>query len=113
MTQYARKAVTLSLFIVLGVVAAAGYAQTVRGQLVRSGPYGNYPVAYIPVTVFSQRMGRSSPSYTDPNGMYYLSKVPPGDYTLEIWISPRRPPYTYDIHVNPRPFTDIRPILLP
>jgi len=44
--------------------------------------------------------------------MYYFHDVPPGDYILEIWISPDRP-LSYRIRVFRRRYVDIKPILLP
>lgn len=89
-------------------------AAAVRGQLIRIAQNGaRIPVAGVAVTVISPNIGRSTPSYTDGNGMYYLG-IPAGYYTLEVWISrdPRVPPMTYSIAVA-EPNTDIPPIALP
>lgn len=85
-------------------------AENVRGRLDGVGPYGVYPVSRVAVTLFSQAAGRSSPAYSDYQGMYYIYNVPPGDYTLEVWAGGAQP-MIFDIFVIPnRPVTDIAPI---
>jgi len=108
-----RKLLVLILFAAaLLFVADPAYSQTVRGRLDREGPYGFYPAAYVQVTLYAPDRGRSLPVYTDVDGMYYFHDVPPGDYILEIWVSPDRP-LSYRIHVFRRRYVDIKPILLP
>lgn len=106
-----------ALFLLLFGVAGTLRAQnvTVRGRLYRVAYGRQYPVPYIAVTVINPAMGRSSPSYTDANGMYYLFNVPQGYYTLEVWWSrdPRQAPFRYNIVVNNFPYTDIAPIQIP
>jgi hypothetical protein len=88
-------------------VDAAG----IRGRLERIAPNGSrYPAQGIAVTVYNQELGRTSPSYTDNNGMYYLNNIPPGGYFLEVWIS--TPALVYSIQVG-EPGTDIPPIVVP
>lgn len=104
----------LLLAITLFFVTASAYAGTVRGRLDRQGPYGIYPTPYVPVTLYSPFYGRTSPAYTGTDGMYYIYNVPPGDYTLEIWIQGfSYQPITYGIRVFDQPYVDIRPILVP
>ncbi len=88
-------------------------AATLRGRLFAVGPTGAFPVGGIAVTVFQPNIGRSYPSYSGMDGMYYLN-VPPGVYTLEVWYSrdPRVPPLVFQITVF-EPLTDIPPIRLP
>ncbi len=97
--------------------AAASPAQagTVRGQLYRVVYGRSYPASYVAVTLFNGRVGRSSPAYSDAQGMYYLLNAPPGQYVLEVWWSrdPRVAPMTFNIVVNNTPFTDIAPIRVP
>lgn len=91
----------------------------VRGMLFRPGqptsqrPDGRYPAGGIQLTLFNQRMGRSSPAYSGSDGMYYFYNVPAGDYTLEVWLAVQQAT-PYGIRVLPstpqRPFTDIAPI---
>lgn len=83
-------------------------AQTVRGQLIRATPYGPYPAPYVAVTLYSDRIGRSAPAYTSPDGFYFLYNVPPGQYVLEIWTS--NIPVTSRVIVAPQPLTDIAPV---
>jgi hypothetical protein len=99
------------LLVFVGTTSAQG--ATVRGRLDRKDGQGRlYPATYVSVTLNSSNMGRSSPAYTGADGMFYLYNVPPGDYYLEIWAYPGRPPLTFTIRVYDRPYTDINPILI-
>jgi hypothetical protein len=83
-----------------------GFAAMVRGRIQR----GPYPVPYVTVTLFSSSRGRSAPSVTGPDGMYYLYNVPPGQYIIEIWLGGR--PIQYSVNVG-EPHTDYPPISIP
>jgi hypothetical protein len=74
-------------------------------------PNGPFPAAYIAVTVNSPTIGRSAPSYTGPDGMYYLN-IPPGSYSLEVWANEKLILLTVPILAG-CPFTDIPPLTLP
>ena len=110
-----RSLLTTALFVCLFfsfVVAAR--ASTVRGRLDHIYPNGQRgPATGFAVTVYNPSRGRSNPSYTDQQGMYYLQNVPPGTYNLEIWVStdPRVSPVVYVIEVVD-PYTDVPPILV-
>src|SRR5262245_24746381 len=80
----------IAVFVCSFVISAE--AATVRGRLVRRTPQGFYPAQGVPVTVFSREKGRSGASYSGPDGMYYLYNIPPGPYTLEVWVYPNQPP---------------------
>lgn len=103
----------LMLFIALGATVADTIGQpvsTVRGRLVRqSGP----PAAGVPVTVLHPMRGRSGAAYSAPDGMYYLHGIPPGQYTLEVWVFPQQRPWIFQINVYPQPTNDIAPISIP
>ena len=102
----------MSLLLVF-VGTTSAQAATVRGRLDRRDGQGrSYPATYVSVTLNSPSMGRSSPAYTGADGMYYLYNVPPGDYYLEIWAYPGRPPITFNIRVYDRAYMDINPILI-
>lgn len=84
-------------------------ASLLRGRLLRLLPNGQVvAVSGVSVTVFRADIGRSVPSVTDANGMYYLN-VPAGDYVLEIWVT--NPPKAYQIRIV-EPNTDIVPIYI-
>jgi hypothetical protein len=92
-------------------VSATANAATVRGRLVHAA--NQYVAAPgIAVTIYNQYVGRSSPAYTDINGMYYLYNVPAGSYYLELWIYPGGNPIVYPITVG-EPYTDIPQIPVP
>lgn len=114
-TRWIRRINTVLLISLLLTFVGAASAQgaTVRGRLDRRDGQGRlYPATYISVTLNSPTMGRSSPTYTGADGMYYLYNVPPGNYLLEIWPSPGKPPITYKISVYDQPYVDINPILI-
>src|SRR5207245_10993423 len=67
----------------------------------------------VTVSVFSGTRGRSGFSYSGYDGMYYLYGIPPGPYTLELWLHPNARPRTYPIQVFPSPWPDIPQIHLP
>jgi hypothetical protein len=85
---------------------------TLRGRVLRAGPYGAYTVSGIGVTVNSPSLGRSGAAYSGSDGMYYLY-VPPGAYTLEVWAVPGAAPMMFSIAVPAVPYFDIAPIQVP
>jgi hypothetical protein len=97
-----------ALLAVFFLATMAG-ASTVRGRLVHSN---GYPAAGVAVTVVNQSVGRSSPAYAGPDGMYYLYNVPPGVYYLEVWVYPGAAPMVYQIQVV-EPYTDIPQVGIP
>lgn|SRR6266853_1010118 len=88
---------------------------TVRGRLDRTGPDGaRQPVPLLAVTLRNATTNvRTDPSYTGRDGIYYIYRVPPGQYYLEISVPPRGPSFTYLIEAKPQSYTDVAPILLP
>jgi hypothetical protein len=99
----------LALVLLLGLGTGLANASTVRGRLVHAN---GYPAAGVAVTVFNQQLGRSSPAYAGPDGMYYLYNIPAGYYYLEVWIYPGGAPVVYQIQVF-EPYTDIPQIGVP
>ena len=85
-------ACVLVIFLTAGLVEAA----TVRGRLVHAN---GYPAAGVAVTVFNQQLGRSSPAYAGPDGMFYLYNIPQGYYYLEVWIQPGGAPLVYQVQI--------------
>lgn len=106
------RSLVCALILFFGAALGA-HAAILRGRLVAQGPSGQFPVAGIAVTVLRPDLGRSPPSYSSQDGMYYLN-VPAGLYTLEVWFSrdPRVAPMRYQIQVR-EPNTDLAPIKLP
>lgn len=98
----------LQIAVFLWFTAALVSASTVRGRLVRSN---GYPATGVAVTVVNQQIGRSSPAYAGPDGMYYLYNVPAGYYYLEVWVNPSSP-IVYQIQVLD-PLTDVVQIVVP
>jgi hypothetical protein len=99
----------IALLFLLSTYPPRADAALVRGRLVRVAPNGQvYGVPGVSVTVYRQDLGRSTPSVTDGNGMYYLT-VPAGAYWLEVWVT--NPPRVYQIQVF-EPGTDIPPIFV-
>ena len=104
------RAVVLTAIILAGFwFASQSHAQTtVRGQLLHNG---QFPAAGIQVTIYSQAFGRSSPSMTGNDGMYYFYNVPFGSYYLEVWIS--NPPQAYPVQITGYPFHDLPRLPVP
>jgi hypothetical protein len=100
----------VTLILCLAPLPSAA-SSIVRGRLFRVVNGGSYPALGIAVTVVNSQMGRSNSAYTGPDGMYYLYNIPPGTYTLEVWVA--NPPMTFQIQVNPEGYTDIAPIQVP
>jgi hypothetical protein len=75
---------------------------TARGQLLHQG---QFPAAGIQVTLYSQTFGRSSPSMSGNDGMFYIYNVPFGTYYLEVWVS--TPPQSYPVQITGYPFHDL------
>lgn len=96
--------------ILAGVwLALPSHAQTtVRGQLLHQS---QFPAAGIQVTLYNQTFGRSSPSITGNDGMFYLYNVPFGNYYLEVWMS--NPPQAYPVQVTGSPFHDLPRLPVP
>lgn len=90
----------------LDIAQAAG----VRGRLDGIGPYGAYPVTGVPVTVSNQFGGRSSPSYSDNQGMFYIYGLQHGQHTLEIWLGGPQPMILNIMVFGNLALTDIAPI---
>ena len=99
----------LALCVIAPVISSAEMASTVRGRLVRRTPRGEFPAQGIPVSL-NRNGGRSGYAYSGPDGMYYLYNIPPGSYSLEVWVYPNRPPLVFSINVNEQGYTDISPI---
>jgi len=99
----------MAWIVLLLIGAASAQAAMVRGRLVHSN---GYPAAGVAVTVFNQAVGRSSPAYAGPDGMYYLYNIPPGYYYLEVWIYPGGAPVVYQIQVF-EPYTDLPVVMIP
>lgn len=75
----------------------------VRGQLIRNG----FPVAGVPVNLFSSIYGSSAVTYSGGDGMYYLFNIPVGQYTVVVLGQP-----WLTVNVVP-PYTDIPRIVIP
>ena len=99
-------------FLLTVVTAGVATAATVRGRLDRVYRNGVRKHA-AGVTVLSRARGRTSPSHTDSDGMYYIYNVSPGAYYLEVWVnsSPGSPPMVFPIQVV-EPYTNVPAIVV-
>ncbi len=105
-----------STILILGMLAlapssAAGQGSTVFGSLYRQTPQGAFlGVPNVPVTTLCPQVGRSSASFTDFYGRYWIYNVPVGQCNLEIWVSGfGTAPLVYVISVFPQA-TPINPL---
>jgi hypothetical protein len=103
--------IVLVAAMLLLVQPPLGASSTVRGQLVRVNARGQFPAGSIQVILVHPQLGRSNPSYTGPDGMYYLYNIPPGVFTLQVWAT--NPPLSFTITVKAQGYTDIAPIRVP
>ena len=106
-----RRSKFCSAFILLAMMwsSLAAEAAIVRGRLLR----GQGVAPGIAVTVWCQQFGRSQPTYSQADGIYYIANVPPGAYVLEVWARGNgQPPLTFNIQIN-EPGTDIPPVFVP
>ncbi|HPQ43803.1 MAG TPA: carboxypeptidase-like regulatory domain-containing protein [Syntrophales bacterium] len=103
---------TVFLLVIFLTIPSSAYCQGVRGMLFRVGPHGPYPAVNVHLTLISSSIGRSAPTYTGRDGMYYFYNVPPGQYALEVWgYGPN--PIIHRISVLNRPYNDIPQIQVP
>lgn len=88
---------------------------TVRGRVDRENNSGKYPAPYVRVTIRGADSPREKPlqTYTEKDGMYYFRELQPGDYVLEIWNDEGKAVAGYRISVLDKPFTDIKPVVIP
>lgn len=114
LNQIIKKAV-LVLFIatiVLSTSHAQAQAVTVRGKLEGHSEKGSYPVAGIAVTLKNASGVRTEAVYSDSQGLYQISDVTPGTYTLEIWVNENNPmKFKIEIPKDKQVF-DIKPIVV-
>jgi len=100
----------ITLFILLANLNAN--AQTVRGQLLRKTPSGQYfPASYIAVNLLSQQRGKSAIAYSSPDGIFILYNVPPGQYILQISSPNNKKSFPVSVDKN-KPITVLPPINL-
>jgi hypothetical protein len=106
--------IAVGLLAAICPTKASAQTANVRGQIRRLGPTGVYGVANVRVTLYSQVLGSSAPSFTGFDGMYYLYNIPAGTYFLQVWANPVNPnyPLAYPIQVFV-PATDIPVVTLP
>ena len=110
-----------ALPLVLAVAAAcwlAGaaplYAGNIRGRIVRRGPSGDYPVGGVSVRVRQGTSGGwSGTVYSGQDGMFYLYKIPTGQFTLYVYPRPNAQPLIFAIQVSNEAWTNLAPIRIP
>ena len=115
-----KKAGTIKLFIylilsfvmTLFAVADPAIAETVRGKIFRRTSSGSYPAPSVRLTLYGHDKGRSAPVFSGNDGTYYFHSIPPGNYTLEVWVGANRS-MNYSLQVRSSPFTDVGPIYIP
>jgi hypothetical protein len=90
-----------ALIILLLAVAPRLHAQvTLRGRIDRRTSDGVYPAVGVTVTLRTRGGAASAPTNTNQGGMYYISRVPPGDYVIEVRVSEESAPImSKQVHV--------------
>ncbi len=102
----------MSVFFIVGISKEEAQAQTVRGKLYRQRGSESFPAPYVRVTLFAQGKGRSSPVYSGSDGTYVFYDIAAGEYTLEIWLDPKRPT-SHPLRVLNQRYTEVGPIRVP
>ena len=92
--------------VFLLLVASSAFAETLRGKVVYAD--GVTPYTNVAVALESPSVGRSGTVYTGSDGMFYLEKVPAGQYTMEVKTA--RETKTFKVVVQAQPYTDIPPV---
>lgn len=96
----------LGLLLVLSAVSAR--AASARGQVLH---LNGKPATGIGVTISDHKNFRSARANVGPDGMYYLSDIPAGEYYLEVWVNPQSPT-VYQVTVS-EPSTDMPRVTVP
>jgi hypothetical protein len=95
--RFVRVMLGISALLLLTAVdrSAALNAQSVtaRGRLQQSTPTGWFPVQGLVVTLRAPNGARTLPTYSGPDGMYYLTGIPQGQYFLEVWVPNAAQPF--------------------
>lgn len=76
---------TIFLIMMLFAVSQKAFSQTgppIYGQVI-SATRG--PVAGVTVSLLHPNFGRSTPVFSQQNGAYFFSNVPPGQYYIEAY----------------------------
>lgn len=98
---------SIALVLIVLSLAATAHADTVRGQVVYTD--GSTAYANVAVTLVTGS-GRAATVYTGSDGMFYLVRVPPGQYTIEV-KSPREKK-AIAVVVDAKPYTDVPPVAM-
>ena len=112
----------LSAALIASILFMDGFllAQTtVEGQVLRdkANKSDKHPAVNVPITLQSEKMGRSPVVYTNSEGKYYLKDVPPGKYTIQIWSeslpnTKGQAAYLYPIEVSEGQKNKVKPLLV-
>lgn len=94
---------TIVLIIVM-LAASSALAETVRGKVLH--PDGKTPYANVTVTLTAG--AKAGTVYTGGDGMFYLDRVAPGQYTLTLKTA--KETRRLEIVVARRPYTDVAPV---
>jgi len=98
--------ISLSLFVTLiAIGAAADAATTVRGRVLAAD---GTPYPSAAVTLESASGAKKPPVYTDREGMFYVSNVAPGAYTMHVKTS--RSEKTFPVTARPAQYSDVAPV---
>jgi len=99
-----RLSVSLIVALLAAAFASAQAATTVRG-LVLAIDGTPYPSAAITLKSASA----ATPTvYTGRDGMFYVSNVPPGAYTMHVKTS--RAEATFQVTASPQAYSDVPPV---
>ena len=91
--SFRRSGWSMAFLVMLTALAPPLNAQVaVRGRIERRTSDGTYPAVGVVVLLRAKSGASSDPIYTNQGGMYYVGRVPPGDYVLEVRLSEQSDP---------------------
>lgn len=101
-----RISITVLITLFLATIAAAQAATTVRGRVlaVDGTPYPSASVT------LERPAGAVKRVFSDRDGMFYISGIAPGDYTLRVKTS--RSEKAFPVTARAQAYSDIAPVTL-
>jgi len=96
-----------SLFVLVVLVFAANAfaATTVRGRVLAAD---GTPYPSAAVTLRSASGAKTPAVYTDHEGMFYVTNVAPGAYTMVVRTNRSETPF--NVSAQPKPYSDLPPV---
>jgi len=105
MTNSIRRFSLAVLAVLLVAATASAASTTVRGRVLAAD---GTPYPSAAVTLKAGSGAKTSAVYTDREGMFYVSNVTPGAYTMIVRTSRSETPFS--VSARPTPYSDLAPV---